>query len=81
MVKIEVAQAGRSRSGEPRERQGGGSGFVTKGMGAEASLLDGSITALSAATDGYASAPGTADGASARAVSATENTSDAIIAN
>jgi hypothetical protein len=50
-------------------------------MGAEASLLDGSITALSAATDGYASAPGTADGASARAVSATENTSDAIIAN
>ena len=29
VVKIEVAQAaGRSRSGEPRERQGGGSGFV-----------------------------------------------------
>ncbi|MGA8150059.1 MAG: trypsin-like peptidase domain-containing protein [Terriglobales bacterium] len=28
VVKIEVAQAGKSRSGEPRERQGGGSGFV-----------------------------------------------------
>ena len=28
VVKIEVAQTGRSRSGEPRERQGGGSGFV-----------------------------------------------------
>ena len=28
VVKIDVAQAGRSRSGEPRERQGGGSGFV-----------------------------------------------------
>jgi len=28
VVKIEVAQAGRSRSGEPRERQSGGSGFV-----------------------------------------------------
>ena len=28
VVKIEVAQAGRSRAGEPRERQGGGSGFV-----------------------------------------------------
>ena len=28
MVKIDVAQAGKSRSGEPRERQGGGSGFV-----------------------------------------------------
>lgn len=28
VVKIEVAQAGRSRTGEPRERQGGGSGFV-----------------------------------------------------
>jgi len=28
VVKIEVAQAGRNRSGEPRERQGGGSGFV-----------------------------------------------------
>src|ERR1700723_3797562 len=28
VVKIEVAQPGRSRSGEPRERQGGGSGFV-----------------------------------------------------
>jgi S1-C subfamily serine protease len=28
VAKIEVAQAGRSRSGEPRERQGGGSGFV-----------------------------------------------------
>ena len=28
VVKIEVAQAGRSRSGQPRERQGGGSGFV-----------------------------------------------------
>jgi S1-C subfamily serine protease len=28
VVKIEVSQAGRSRTGEPRERQGGGSGFV-----------------------------------------------------
>ena len=28
VLKIDVAQAGRSRSGEPRERQGGGSGFV-----------------------------------------------------
>jgi len=28
VVKIDVAQAGRSRSGEPGERQGGGSGFV-----------------------------------------------------
>ena len=28
VVKIDVAQSGRSRSGEPRERQGGGSGFV-----------------------------------------------------
>ena len=28
VVKIDVTQAGRSRSGEPRERQGGGSGFV-----------------------------------------------------
>jgi len=28
VVKIEVAPAGRNRSGEPRERQGGGSGFV-----------------------------------------------------
>ncbi len=28
VVKIEVAQAGRNRAGEPRERQGGGSGFV-----------------------------------------------------
>jgi S1-C subfamily serine protease len=28
VVKIEVAQTARSRSGEPRERQGGGSGFV-----------------------------------------------------
>jgi S1-C subfamily serine protease len=28
VVKIEVAQATKSRSGEPRERQGGGSGFV-----------------------------------------------------
>jgi S1-C subfamily serine protease len=28
VVKIDVAQAGRSRSGEPRERQGGGSGLV-----------------------------------------------------
>jgi S1-C subfamily serine protease len=28
VVKIDVAQTGRSRSGEPRERQGGGSGFV-----------------------------------------------------
>jgi S1-C subfamily serine protease len=28
VVKIDVAQAGRSRSGERRERQGGGSGFV-----------------------------------------------------
>jgi len=28
VVKIDVAQAGRSRFGEPRERQGGGSGFV-----------------------------------------------------
>ena len=28
VVKIEVAQAGRSRTGEPRERQGGGSGFI-----------------------------------------------------
>ena len=28
VVKIEVAHPGRSRSGEPRERQGGGSGFV-----------------------------------------------------
>src|SRR5580704_3903816 len=28
VVQIEVAQAARSRSGEPRERQGGGSGFV-----------------------------------------------------
>jgi S1-C subfamily serine protease len=28
VIKIDVAQAGRSRSGEPRERQGGGSGFV-----------------------------------------------------
>ena len=28
VVKIDVAQAARTRSGEPRERQGGGSGFV-----------------------------------------------------
>ena len=28
VVKIEVTQAGRTRSGEPRERQGGGSGFI-----------------------------------------------------
>jgi S1-C subfamily serine protease len=28
VVKIDIAQPGRSRSGEPRERQGGGSGFV-----------------------------------------------------
>src|SRR5579864_1726281 len=28
VVKIDVAQAGKSRSGEPQERQGGGSGFV-----------------------------------------------------
>ncbi|HXP16328.1 MAG TPA: trypsin-like peptidase domain-containing protein [Terriglobales bacterium] len=28
VVKIDVAQAGKNRSGEPRERQGGGSGFV-----------------------------------------------------
>src|SRR5712692_6234366 len=28
VVKIDVAQAGTTRSGEPRERQGGGSGFV-----------------------------------------------------
>jgi S1-C subfamily serine protease len=28
VVKIEVTQAGRSRSGEPSERQGGGSGFI-----------------------------------------------------
>jgi S1-C subfamily serine protease len=28
VVKIDVTQAARSRSGEPRERQGGGSGFV-----------------------------------------------------
>jgi S1-C subfamily serine protease len=28
VVKIEVAQPARSRSGEPRERQGGGSGFI-----------------------------------------------------
>src|SRR5579872_5131631 len=28
VVKIDVAQKARSRSGEPRERQGGGSGFV-----------------------------------------------------
>jgi S1-C subfamily serine protease len=28
VVKIDVAQAARSRSGEPREQQGGGSGFV-----------------------------------------------------
>jgi S1-C subfamily serine protease len=28
VVKIDVAQPGRNRSGEPRERQGGGSGFV-----------------------------------------------------
>jgi len=28
VVKIEVAQAAKTRSGEPRERQGGGSGFV-----------------------------------------------------
>jgi len=28
VVKIDVAQSARSRSGEPRERQGGGSGFV-----------------------------------------------------
>src|SRR3989454_4106114 len=28
VVKIDVVQAGRSRSGEPHERQGGGSGFV-----------------------------------------------------
>src|SRR5579862_9534114 len=28
VVKIDVTQAGKSRSGEPRERQGGGSGFV-----------------------------------------------------
>jgi S1-C subfamily serine protease len=28
VVKIDVTQSGRSRSGEPRERQGGGSGFV-----------------------------------------------------
>jgi S1-C subfamily serine protease len=28
VVKIDVAQSGKNRSGEPRERQGGGSGFV-----------------------------------------------------
>lgn len=28
VIKIDVTQAGRSRSGQPRERQGGGSGFV-----------------------------------------------------
>src|SRR3984957_11993634 len=28
VVKIDVVQAAKSRSGEPRERQGGGSGFV-----------------------------------------------------
>jgi len=28
VIKIDVGQPGRSRSGEPRERQGGGSGFV-----------------------------------------------------
>jgi S1-C subfamily serine protease len=28
VIKIDVAQPGRTRSGEPRERQGGGSGFV-----------------------------------------------------
>jgi S1-C subfamily serine protease len=28
VVKIDIVQAGRSRSGEPHERQGGGSGFV-----------------------------------------------------
>ena len=28
VVKVDVAQAARSRSGEPRERQGGGSGFI-----------------------------------------------------
>jgi S1-C subfamily serine protease len=28
VIKIDVAQAARTRSGEPRERQGGGSGFV-----------------------------------------------------
>src|ERR1700687_3236805 len=28
VVKIDVSQAGKSRSGEPQERQGGGSGFV-----------------------------------------------------
>jgi S1-C subfamily serine protease len=28
VVKIDIVQEGRSRSGEPRERQGGGSGFV-----------------------------------------------------
>src|SRR5215470_15643268 len=28
VVKIDVSQLGRSRGGEPRERQGGGSGFV-----------------------------------------------------
>lgn len=28
VVKIDITQTGRSRSGEPRERQGGGSGFV-----------------------------------------------------
>jgi S1-C subfamily serine protease len=28
VVKVDVAQATRSRSGEPRERQGGGSGFI-----------------------------------------------------
>ena len=28
VVKIDVAQAGKNRAGEPRERQGGGSGFV-----------------------------------------------------
>lgn len=28
VVKIDVAQAARGRSGEPREREGGGSGFV-----------------------------------------------------
>ncbi|MGH9546936.1 MAG: trypsin-like peptidase domain-containing protein, partial [Terriglobales bacterium] len=28
VVKIDVAQSGKSPSGEPRERQGGGSGFV-----------------------------------------------------
>src|ERR1700726_2981359 len=28
VVKIDVTQAGRSRSGQPRERQGGGSGFM-----------------------------------------------------